>query len=174
MTGRSRMAAMIFSSPAPHDHVRRAVAPRCLGLQFHLPGCVEPNPLVGQRRPGDVAAQLFQPLAVMGFDPHRGVQAEAIDVGTQGRARCGLARCRAPQGQHLLPGARAEGNLVADGRRLQRPQGARLLAVGISRSSSKPCGTGSRPARGLSHASVESRAPRAFTLVLDGVAGARP
>ena len=33
--------------------------------------------------------------------------------------------------QHLLPGARAEGDAVSDGRGLQRPKGARLLAVGF-------------------------------------------
>jgi DNA-binding transcriptional LysR family regulator len=42
------------------------------------------------------------------------------------------------------------------------------------RSSSKPCGTGSRRARGPPLASAENRALRAFTLILDGVAGARP
>ncbi|MCA3210754.1 MAG: hypothetical protein ING50_01015 [Burkholderiales bacterium] len=33
--------------------------------------------------------------------------------------------------QHLLPGAGAEGHAVRDGRRRQRPQHARLLAVGV-------------------------------------------
>jgi hypothetical protein len=99
--------------------VRGAVAPRCLELELHLPCRVELHPLVRQRRPGDVAAQLFQPLAVMCADPHRGVQAEPVDVGAQGLARCGLARHRAPQGQHLLPGAGPEGDAVGDGRGLQ-------------------------------------------------------
>ncbi len=40
-------------------------------LQLHLPGRVELHPLVRQRRPGDGATQLFQPLAVMGLDSHR-------------------------------------------------------------------------------------------------------
>ncbi len=44
------------------------------------------------RRAGDVAAQLLQPLAVVCFDPHRGMQAETIDVGAQGLVRCALAR----------------------------------------------------------------------------------
>lgn len=59
------------------------------------------------------------------------MQAQAVDVGAKGLARCTLARYRTPEGQHLLPGAWAEGDAVRDGRRLQRPQGARLLAVGI-------------------------------------------
>jgi hypothetical protein len=46
-------------------------------------------------------------------------------------ARPILARHRASQRQHLLPGTGTEGDAVSDGRRLQRPQRARLLAVGI-------------------------------------------
>jgi len=56
-----------------HDQMRCPVAPRRLELELHLTGGVELNPLVRQRRPGDVAAQLFQPLAVVRFDPHRGI-----------------------------------------------------------------------------------------------------
>jgi hypothetical protein len=59
------------------------------------------------------------------------MQAEAVDVGARGLARRGLAWHCASQGQHLLPGARAEGEEVSDGRGLQWPQRARLLAVGI-------------------------------------------
>ena len=114
-----------------HDQVRGAVAPRRLELELHLPGGVELHPFVGERRPRDVAAQLLQPLAVVGFHPHRGMQAEPVDVGAQRLARRGLARHRAPEGQHLLPGAGAEGDAVRHGRGLQRPQRARLLAVGM-------------------------------------------
>ena len=74
------------------DQMRRAVAPRCLQLQLDLPGGIDLHPFVGKRRPGDVAAQLLQPLAVMGFDPHRGVQAESVDVGAQRLAGRVLAR----------------------------------------------------------------------------------
>jgi len=34
------------------------------------------------RRPGDVAKQLLQALAIVCFNPHSSVQAEAVDVGT--------------------------------------------------------------------------------------------
>jgi hypothetical protein len=37
------------------------------------------------------------------LDAHRGVMAEAVDVGTQGLACRGFARHRAPQGQHFCP-----------------------------------------------------------------------
>jgi hypothetical protein len=114
-----------------HHQVRGSVAPRCLELQLHLPCIVELHALVRKRRPGDVAAQLLQPLAVVCFDPDRGVQAESVDVRAQRLARGGLARHRASQGQHLLPGARAQGDAVSDGRSLQRAQRARVLAVGI-------------------------------------------
>jgi hypothetical protein len=50
---------------------------------------------------------------------------------SQELARRGCARHCAAQGQHLLPGAGAEGNAIRDRRGLQRPQRARLLAVGI-------------------------------------------
>ena len=77
------------------------------------------------------AEQLLQPLAVVCFDPHRGVQAEAVAVGAQGLARRVLAWHCASQGMNLLPGARAEGDAVSDGCGLQRPQGMRLVPVGI-------------------------------------------
>lgn len=82
ITGRSRMAAMILSSPLPQRAVepdqalhelQRAhdpVAPRCLELELHLPCIVELHASVRKRRPGGVAAQLFQPLAVARLDPH--------------------------------------------------------------------------------------------------------
>jgi DNA-binding transcriptional LysR family regulator len=49
-----------------HDQMRGAVAPGGLQLQHHLPGSVDLHALVGQSRAADVAAQLFQPLAVVG------------------------------------------------------------------------------------------------------------
>jgi hypothetical protein len=57
--------------------------------------------------------------------------AVAVDVSAQGLARRFLTWHCASQGQNLLPGARSEGDAVSDGRGLQRPQRARLLAVGI-------------------------------------------
>jgi hypothetical protein len=82
-----------------HDQMGRSIAPRRLELELHLAGGVELDPLVRQRRPRDVAAQLLQPLAVVRLDPHRGVQAETVDVGAQRLARGGLARHRAAERQ---------------------------------------------------------------------------
>jgi hypothetical protein len=67
-----------------------------------------------------MAAQLFQPLAVVGFDPHRGVQAESVDVGAQGLVHSGLAWHRATQSQNLLPGAWPEGDGLRGQQHAQR------------------------------------------------------
>ena len=111
-----------------HDQVRGSVAPRRYELELHLSCRLELHPIVGQRRPGDVAAQLLQPLAVDCLRPHRGVQSEAVDGGTQGLACRGLARHRARKVSIFCPARQAEGNAASDRCSLQRPQGARLLA----------------------------------------------
>jgi len=114
-----------------HHQMRRAVAPRRLELELDLAGGVELHPFVRQRGAGDVAAQLLQPLAVVGLHPHRGMQAEPVDVGAQRLAGPVLSRHRASERQHLLSSTRPEGYAIRDGCGLQRPQRARLLAVGI-------------------------------------------
>lgn len=58
------------------------------------------------------------------------MQAEPVDSSAQRVTRCCLARRRALERQHFLPCAGAEGDAVGDGRCLQWPQRARLLAVG--------------------------------------------
>jgi hypothetical protein len=67
----------------------------------------------------------------VGFDTDCGMQAEPLDVGAQLQARPVLARHRSSQGQYLVPGAGPESDPVGHSRGLQRPQRARLLAVGI-------------------------------------------
>ena len=69
--------------------MRGAAVPRGLELQHHLPGGVELHAFVVQSRPGDLAAQLFQALAVVRFHSHGRVQGEAVEVGAQGLARYG-------------------------------------------------------------------------------------
>ena len=61
--------------------VRGAVTPGCLQPEHHLPGAVDLNTLVGQRRARDVAAQLLERLAVSGSAAHGGVQAFALLFG---------------------------------------------------------------------------------------------
>ena len=64
--------------------MRAAVAPRSLQLEHDLSCAVALHAFVGQRRAGDVAAQLLQRLAVIGAAAHRRVQAETLLVGTWG------------------------------------------------------------------------------------------
>jgi hypothetical protein len=98
------------------------------------------DPVIRQRRPGDVAAKLFKPISVVCLASNRGVQAETVDVGAQSWAHYGLAWHRTPESipgpcrrpalaekrpnlghstmrtvlflmsQHLLPGAGSEGD----------------------------------------------------------------
>lgn len=67
----------------------------------------------------------------MGFDPHRHVQAEPINIGAQRLARPVLERQRAPQGQHPMPSAGPGCAPVGDSRGLQPSQRASLLAVDL-------------------------------------------
>jgi hypothetical protein len=72
------------------------------------------------------------------FDPHLGVQAESVDVGAQGTTRRGLARHRTLQGEHLLPGALAEGDAIGGSRRLKRAQRTCFVTRGV-RVRAGPC-----------------------------------
>jgi hypothetical protein len=54
-----------------------------------------------------------------------------VDVRAKRLARRSLARHCASQGEHLLSGTGPEGDAIGDRRRLQRPQRARCLTVGI-------------------------------------------
>ncbi len=56
-----------------HDDVGGAVAPGALELQDDLAGAIALEPLVGNGRAGDIAAQAFELLALMGATAHGGV-----------------------------------------------------------------------------------------------------
>ncbi len=98
ITGVSKIAAMIFSSPPQfgqcsrsrlktrpghqrrqplhelqrrHHQMRGAVAPGCFERQHHLANRVALYPFVGQRRASDVTAQSLQCLALVGGAAHR-------------------------------------------------------------------------------------------------------
>lgn len=89
-----------------------------LKFQLQLPGNVAQHARVRQSRPGDVAAQLFLPLAIMCFAAQGRMQAEAIDLGAKRPARRALARNCCRQAQALVSDARPEVVAVSDGRRL--------------------------------------------------------
>ena len=60
--------------------MRGAVAPRALELQHDLACAIALEPLVGNRRAGDVAAQAFELLALMGATAYWRMQAETVRV----------------------------------------------------------------------------------------------
>ncbi|HMO49441.1 MAG TPA: hypothetical protein PKB14_25870 [Rubrivivax sp.] len=82
----------------------------------------------------------------------------------------GIARHRAPQGQHLLPGAGPEGDAVRDGRGLQRPQRTRLFAVSIRLGQAGPAHVLDQhaPAREHIHQPGDDRLQQRMHLVVGG------
>ena len=85
-----------------YHEVARAVAIRRLQLEHHLPGVVHPQPLVGDGRARDVAAQVLKLAALLGLTAHPRMQAEAVGVGAQGLGHwCGAPRC-VLQAQHFV------------------------------------------------------------------------
>ena len=58
-----------------------AVFERALQLQHHLAGAVTLEPFVGDRRAGDIAAQVLQFLALIGAPAHRRMEAKAVEFG---------------------------------------------------------------------------------------------
>jgi hypothetical protein len=94
-----------------HDDMGGAVFVRTLQLQHDLAGAVTLEPIIGDRRAGDIAAELLEFGTLIGAPAHRRMKAKAVRVGTQlcgGRPGC--AR-QALQAQHFLPSAWAEAGL---------------------------------------------------------------
>ena len=58
-----------------------AVFERALQLQHDLAGAVTLEPFVGDRRAGDIAAQVLQFLALIGAPAHRRMEAKAVEFG---------------------------------------------------------------------------------------------
>jgi len=63
-----------------HHDVGGAVAPGTLELQHDLAGWIALEPFVGNRRAGDIAAQAFELLALMGATAYCRMQAETVRV----------------------------------------------------------------------------------------------
>src|SRR5215471_970658 len=61
--------------------MRGAVFERVLQLQHHLAGAVTLEPFVGDRRAGDIAAQVLQFLGLIGAPAHRRMEAKAMEFG---------------------------------------------------------------------------------------------
>ena len=101
----------LFCDSVKPGHIRSR-GPGRLEPEHHLPGDVGLHALVGQRGAGDVAAQLFQRLAATGRAAHGSVQAEAVVVCAQRLVQVRLSRHRPLHFEHLLAGARTEGEAV--------------------------------------------------------------
>ena len=110
-----------------------AVFVRTLQLQHDLAGAVTLEPFVGDGRPGDIAAELLEFLALIGAPAHRRMEAKAVRVDAQLRGgRPGCAR-QALQAQHFLASAWAQRDTVGARGGLQSPQraiGGRFGEVG--------------------------------------------
>src|SRR3954466_13346554 len=90
-----------------------AVAPRALELQHDLAGTGALEPLVGNRRAGDVAAQAFELLALMGVTAYCRMQAEAVRVDAARLLRVGRSAGDGLQAQYFLPGVWPQSNVIA-------------------------------------------------------------
>jgi hypothetical protein len=108
----------------------RAISIGGLQCEHYLPGTVECKAFVGHGGAGDIAAQVFEFLPLMGGAAHLGMEAKAVLVdtalwrGLRRLARDGL------QAQHFLACPGPERNAVGAGRRLQGCQGAFRIGVG--------------------------------------------
>ena len=125
---RFRRRQRLHERQRAHGQVRGAVAPRCLELQLHLRRCVELHAFVRKRWPGDVAAQLFELLALIRPTTHRGVRAEAVRIGETVRDFL-VPAVPSSQAQHLLSGAQTRGNVISARCRLQRRQ--RMIRIRV-------------------------------------------
>ena len=90
-----------------HHDVGGAVSVGALQLQHDLASAVALEAFIGNGRARDVAAQVFELLALIGAAAHRRMQAEAVAVGAQARRGSFAGARQAVQAQHLLSRARA-------------------------------------------------------------------
>ena len=92
--------------------MRGAVAPEAFELQHDLAFAVALEPFVGDRGAGDVAAQAFEFLVLMGATAHPSMQAETVRFGAQGCRGFLIPAGHRSQTQHLLSGTRIEGDSI--------------------------------------------------------------
>jgi len=110
-----------------HDDMGGAVAPGALELEHDLACAIALEPLVGNGRAGDIAAQAFELLALMGVTAYCRMQAEAVRVDAARLLGVGRPAGDGLQTQHFLPCVWAQGNAVGAGGRLQ----GRERAIGL-------------------------------------------
>src|SRR3954447_21934171 len=107
--------------------MRGAVAPRALELQHELACAIALEPLIGNGRAGDIAAQAFELLALMGVTAYCRMQAETVRVDAARLLRVGRSAGDGLQAQYLLPRVWPQRNAVGAGGRLQ----GRERAIGL-------------------------------------------
>jgi hypothetical protein len=75
-----------------HHDMGRAISIGCLQCEHHLPGPIEYKTFIGDGGAGDVAAEVFEFLPLMGGTAHLGMEAKALLVDTVPRGRAGLLK----------------------------------------------------------------------------------
>lgn len=97
------------------DHMSSPIAERSLELVAHLAVGSQRQAFFCNGRPGDVATQAFQLLALMGLGRHPGMQAEAIKFGNAGLIACWFRLGREGlQGKHFAALLRADRDPVGN------------------------------------------------------------
>ena len=117
------MNASADARAVKREPVAGAISPCRLELQHHLPGAVHTQAFIGNCRASEVAAQLFEPLPIIGCATHACVQVEAMCVGAQrpaGFVVDGRTARGELQAEHLLARTRAVRDAIGRGGRLQR------------------------------------------------------
>ena len=87
----TRAAEALHEFQRRHDDMGGAVFERALQLQHDIAGAITLEPFVGDRRAGDIAAQVLQLLALIGAPAHRRMKAEAVRVWSTGLGVDGLS-----------------------------------------------------------------------------------
>ena len=82
-------------------------------MQHDIAGGSAFEPFVRNGGAGDVAAQVFEFAALMGAEPHRGMQSEAVLVGAAWWCGIRLSAWNGSQGEHFLPRPRPKRNAVS-------------------------------------------------------------
>jgi hypothetical protein len=116
------MAAMIFKLPPPFGQWSMSISKTRLSslAQLMRAGAITLEPFVGDRRAGDIAAQVLQFLALIGAPAHRRMEAKAVRVGTQLRGGWPVCARHALQTQHFLSRPWPKRDAVGARGRLQR------------------------------------------------------
>ena len=98
------------------QQVGGAVPPGGLELEEDAAVGAQAQPVLGQRRAQQIAAQVFEAGAIVRGNPDIGVEIEAIELGLARPARGGVAHSGlGPEATHARAGARAEGDAALDG-----------------------------------------------------------